>query len=103
MGQEGHACKDRLNLMSNHFTADNGIRTGFNRFLCMALCTSESVQSAKNNAVLLFGLLVVAILISNQFQCVISQMKENKFLIRFINLLFLSRNNLLIYKVTFFV
>mgnify|MGYP006086129695 CR=1 FL=1 len=33
-----NACNNRLKLMSNHFTADNGMRTGFNWSLCMALC-----------------------------------------------------------------
>ena len=31
-------CKDRLNFMSNHSTAVNRMRTGFNRLLCMSLC-----------------------------------------------------------------
>ena len=36
-----YACNDRLNLMSNYSTADNKMRTGFNRLLLlfMALCT----------------------------------------------------------------
>ena len=37
----------------------------------------------KKEIVLVFGFLPVAILISNRFQCVICQMKENKFLIYF--------------------
>ena len=46
---------------------------------------AKFVQSAKKNLVLLFGFPpVVAILISNRFQYVISQMKENKFLIKFL-------------------
>ena len=32
------AFDDRLNLMSNHSTADE-MRTGFNRLICMTLCT----------------------------------------------------------------
>ena len=41
-------------------------------------------SSANKNLVLLFGFPPVVILKSNRFQCVISQIKENKFLIKFI-------------------
>ena len=64
-----HVSNDRLNLMPNHFTTDNGMRA------------ATSFQSAKINVVLLFGFSPVAISISNRFECVISQMKGNKFLI----------------------
>ena len=43
---------------------------------------AEFFQSAKKKLVLLFGFPPVAFVISNRFQCVISQMKENKFLIK---------------------
>ena len=45
---------------------------------------SEFFQSATKYAVLLFGFPPVAILIPNRFRCVISQQKENKFLLKFI-------------------
>ena len=45
--------------------------------------SAELFQSAKINAVLLFGFPPVAILLSNRFQCVISQMKEHLFWIKF--------------------
>ena len=48
-------------------------------------------ESAKNNAVLLFCFLPVAILISNRFQCVISQIKENKISDQIHNSFFFSR------------
>ena len=47
-----HACNDRLNLRSSHFTADNGMRNGVNRSLCMELCTPKAIkfyQSGCNN------------------------------------------------------
>ena len=43
---------------------------------------AEFVQSANKIAVLLFGFFPVAILISTRFQHVMSQMKQNKFLIK---------------------
>ena len=74
--------------MSNHSTADKGMRrTGFNRLLCVALCTPRLLiffKVKKKNLVLLFDFLPVAFLISNRFQCVISQIKGNKFLIKFL-------------------
>ena len=42
----------------------------------------EFVQSATIFPVFLFGFQPVTILISTRFQCVMSQMKENKFLIK---------------------
>ena len=74
-----YACIDRLNLMSDHSTADNGVRTGFNRLL-MALCTPRlSIFSQVQKYILSFCLVFrpIAFLTSNRFQCVISQMKEN--------------------------
>ena len=53
---------------------------------CIVLCAPRVpifFQSAKINFVLLFGFPPVAFLISNRFQCVIYQMKENKFVIKF--------------------
>ena len=41
-------------------------------------------QSANKIPVFMFGSLPVEILISNRFQCAMSQMKENKFIIKFI-------------------
>ena len=41
-------------------------------------------QSANKIPVFMFGSLPVEILISNRFQCVIFQMEENKFLIKFL-------------------
>ena len=63
------------------------MQTGFNRLLCMALCTPRLPnfsQVQKQNLVLLFGFPPVAFLISNRLQCVISQMKDNEFMIKFI-------------------
>ena len=45
-------------------------------------------SSAKKFVVLLFGFPPVAFLIFNRFQCVISQMKENTYLIKFITYYF---------------
>ena len=50
---------------------------------------AKFVQSAKNIPVLLFGYFPVEILISNRFQRFMSQMKENRFLIKFIIYYFL--------------
>ena len=50
---------------------------------------AEFFASAKKNLVLLFGFPPVAFLISNRFQCVISQMKENNFVIKFMTYYFL--------------
>ena len=68
-----HACNNRF-IMSNYFTADIGIRTGFAK-------AAEFVQSAKNNPVLLFGFPPVTIPFN--FSVSLSQMKENRFLIKF--------------------
>ena len=43
----------------------------------------RNFANLKKSLVLLFGFSPVAFLISNQIQCVISQMKDNKFLIKF--------------------
>ena len=61
-----NACNDRLNLISNLFTTDNGMRTGFNLSLCMALCFigCQICSKYKRNVVLLFGFSPVAILAS---------------------------------------
>ena len=61
----------------------------FNRSLNMhgIVCAkgAKFFESANKNLVLLFGLQPAAFLISNRFQYVISQqMKENKFLIKFL-------------------
>ena len=45
---------------------------------------AECFESAKEDLVLLFGLPPIAFLISNRLQCVIFQMKENRFLIKFL-------------------
>ena len=67
------------NWQLNHFTADNGMWTGFNRSLCMALLyakTSKFLQSAKINVVLLFGFPVQQSYIHNRFECVILNERE---------------------------
>ena len=51
---------------------------------CVRAKGVEFFQSAKNNPVLWFGFPPVAILIPNRFQRVISQKKDNKFLLKFI-------------------
>ena len=52
-----NACNHRLNL-SNYFTADIGMRTGFNRSLCMALCTPRLPNFFKMQTNLLYFCLV---------------------------------------------
>ena len=50
-----HACNNQF-IMSNHFTADNGMRTGFNRSFCMAWCSPRLPNLFKVQTKLLFEL-----------------------------------------------
>ena len=70
------------------FHADNVMRTGFNRYACHFVPPrlTNFVKSANKIVVLFFGFPQVAILISNRFECHISneekeEKKSDKFII----------------------
>ena len=71
-----HACNDRLSLMSNHFTADNKMRPRVSIDWHAYAKTAEIVQSAKDKS---------------DFSVSCLKLKEYKFLIKFIMVVFLSR------------
>ena len=85
---DGSRKKDEKNLITKCRPTDahGYVYIGLMLAICVGHLMSVGAKSKnpKNNLVLLFGFPPVTFLIPNRFQCVISQMKENKFLIKFI-------------------
>ena len=74
------------NKSESHYQRWNDLTGSIERYMYYIECAkgAEFVRSANKNVELLFGFSPIAILISDRFEYVISQMKENKFLIKLI-------------------